>query len=148
MSAKENLNNVDDEISALKAKFSALSEDDIYLKRRALDYGISILGKKWVYHILGTLGHGPKRFNELARDYNISPSALSDVLKFMEKNSLVSRRVIDSKPVSVEYSLTENGYRFILEVGEPLAKWVLECISEDTLEEHHLIYDSKIPVWR
>lgn len=136
--------NMEEDISSLKQRFITLTENDIYTKRRALDYGINILGKKWLYHILGTLGHGPKRFNELARVYNISPSALSEVLRFMENNSLVNRRVIDSKPVCVEYSLTENGYRFILEVGEPLAKWVLESVPKEYLEEHQQIYDSKI----
>lgn len=138
-------NKISDDILALQKHFSELSEDDIYSKRRSLDYGIAILGRKWVYHILGTLGHGPKSFNELSRDYNISPSALSEVLKFMERNTLVHRKVYDTKPIRVEYSLTENAYRFILEIGEPLAKWVIECIPGEYLEEHHQVYDSKIP---
>jgi len=69
---------------------------------------IEFLGGKWKIPILCALDMGGKqRFGELQRNVKgITPKMLSKELQDMEMNRLVSRRVIDSKPVSVEYELT------------------------------------------
>ncbi|MCU7550467.1 helix-turn-helix transcriptional regulator [Chitinophagaceae bacterium LB-8] len=47
-----------------------------------------------------------KRFRELSREAGITPRILSKELKELEMNGLVIRKVQDSKPVTVEYTLT------------------------------------------
>lgn len=46
------------------------------------------------------------KFRELAKEAGISPRILSKELKELEANGLVSRTVLDTRPISVEYELT------------------------------------------
>ncbi|WP_435157751.1 winged helix-turn-helix transcriptional regulator [Haladaptatus sp. DFWS20] len=71
----------------------------------------SLIGKKWhpvIIHRL--LEHGPRGFNDLKRDVDgISSKVLSDSLEDLENKQLVSRAIVNEKPVRVEYSLTDHG---------------------------------------
>lgn len=70
-----------------------------------------LIGKKWhpvIIHRL--LEHGPSGFNDLKRDVDgISSKVLSDSLEDLENKQLVSRAIVNEKPVRVEYSLTDHG---------------------------------------
>ena len=52
------------------------------------------------------VNNGTKRFGELAKEAGISPRILSKELEELQMNKLVSRKVCDTKPVTVEYSST------------------------------------------
>jgi DNA-binding HxlR family transcriptional regulator len=81
------------------------------------------IGDKWSILIVRTLGNGPLRFNELRRCISeISQKMLSSTLKVLERDGLVSRRVIPSIPPQVEYALTELGVE-LLEPVSALAEW-------------------------
>ena len=87
--------------------------------RDALD----ILSGKWKLPILISLSFGDKRFNQIAKEIpNITDKMLSKELRDLEMNQLVKRRVYDSVPVTVEYSMTSYG-RSLDKVIEELAKW-------------------------
>lgn len=75
---------------------------------RAINDAIEFLGGKWKLPILFALFMGGKqRFGELERSVaGITPKMLSKELQDLEMHRLISRRVIDSKPVTVEYELT------------------------------------------
>ena len=65
---------------------------------------------KWAVLILGLLGDGPVRFNAIRRRIEgISQKVLSQTLKSLERDGLVSRRAIATVPVTVEYSITPLG---------------------------------------
>jgi DNA-binding HxlR family transcriptional regulator len=65
---------------------------------------------KWAVLILGLLGDGPVRFNQIRRQIEgISQKVLSQTLKSLERDGLVSRRAIPTVPVTVEYSITPLG---------------------------------------
>jgi DNA-binding HxlR family transcriptional regulator len=65
---------------------------------------------KWAVLILILLAAGPLRFNELRRRIDgISQKMLSQTLKSLERDGLVSRRVFATVPVTVEYSITPLG---------------------------------------
>ena len=54
---------------------------------------------------------GNKRFGELQRDISdISPKMLSQELRALEENKIITRTLYDSMPVVVEYSLTPLGH--------------------------------------
>ena len=75
--------------------------------RDALD----VLSGKWKIPILISLSFGNKRFGQMTRDIpKITDRMLSKELRDLEVNGLVQRRVHDSVPVFVEYSLTEYGH--------------------------------------
>jgi DNA-binding HxlR family transcriptional regulator len=75
---------------------------------RAITDALEFLGGKWKLPILFALFMGGKqRFRELERSVpGITPKMLSKELQDLEMNQLISRRVLDTKPVTVEYELT------------------------------------------
>lgn len=80
--------------------------------RQAVQDTLDIIGGKWKILILLTLTERPYRFKELAREINISPRMLSRELQDMEMNQLISRKVLDEKPIGVEYAITDYGRTF------------------------------------
>ena len=77
----------------------------------AVKDSIDIFTGKWKIHILGTLLYGGKmRFMDLQREVaGIGSKMLSKELQDMEMNHLVTRTVKNTKPITVEYELTEFG---------------------------------------
>jgi len=67
---------------------------------------LDIVGGKWKLVLISVLQSGKKGFNELSREAAISPRILSKELQEMEMNGLVSRKVCDTKPITVQYELT------------------------------------------
>lgn len=72
---------------------------------------IELTSRKWTRIIIEhLLADGPLRCNELgSRIDGISDKVLSESLEDLEEYQLVSRDVIDDRPVKVEYSLTAAG---------------------------------------
>lgn len=82
-----------------------------------------IMGGKWKYLIISTLFFlGKLKFMELCRQIDkISPKVLSKELKDLEINQLVTRTICDTKPITVEYELTNLGeslHTIIIEMGK------------------------------
>jgi len=74
--------------------------------RMAIRDTLDVVGGKWKLVLIAVLQSGKKGFNELSREASISPRILSKELQEMEMNGLVSRRVCNTKPVTVQYELT------------------------------------------
>ena len=71
---------------------------------------VALIGSKWKLLILRNLMARPWRFNELRRDLaGISQKVLTDSLRSMEEDGLVTRTVYAEVPPRVEYSLSELG---------------------------------------
>ncbi len=69
-----------------------------------------ILGGKWTGSILWHLQDGPVRFNDLARMVaGASKKMIVERLRRLEAQGLVRRQVLETAPVSVEYSITPLG---------------------------------------
>ena len=76
------------------------------------------LGDAWSVLVVLRLGEGPARFNALRRQVGgISQRMLTVTLRSLERDGLVSRRVIPSTPPQVEYALTALG----ASLSEPIA---------------------------
>lgn len=67
---------------------------------------MDIVGGKWKLVLISILRGGKFKFRELAKEAEISPRILSKELKELEMNGLVSRTVLDTRPITVEYQLT------------------------------------------
>jgi DNA-binding HxlR family transcriptional regulator len=79
--------------------------------------------------VLRDLLGGPKRFNMLMRSTGINSKTLSSTLKFLERRGVVIRRVVATRPFSVQYSLTASGKELgpiLEEFGRWGAKWLPE----------------------
>lgn len=94
------------------------------LRMQAISDTMSILSGKWKFHIVGTLLEGNKLgFMDLLREVDgIGTKMLSKELQDLEMNHLVSRTVMDTKPITVKYELTKYGETLAPLIDE-LAKW-------------------------
>ncbi|RYV49752.1 transcriptional regulator [Pengzhenrongella frigida] len=74
--------------------------------RRILDR----IGDRWTVLVVGALGDGTARFSELKRRIEgISQKMLTQTLREMERDGLVTRTMYAQVPVRVEYQLTDAG---------------------------------------
>lgn len=72
---------------------------------------VQLVGSKWKLLIMRNLLSRPWRFNELKKDLEgISQKVLTDSLRSMEADGLLTRTVYPEVPPRVEYTLTELGY--------------------------------------
>jgi DNA-binding HxlR family transcriptional regulator len=104
-------------------------EDSCRHNRKAVQDTLDVIGGKWKILLLLTLGERPKRFKELSRDLEVSPRMLSRELQAMELNKLITRTALDTRPLGVEYAITEHGRSF-QEVIESLKDWGLKHRSK------------------
>ncbi|WP_129782017.1 winged helix-turn-helix transcriptional regulator [Peristeroidobacter soli] len=83
------------------------------------------IADKWTILILIVLCPKPTRFNELKRRLGrITHKALADSLKRLERNGLVTRKVLPTTPIGVEYAITPLGHS-LRQPFEALCAWAL-----------------------
>ena len=69
-----------------------------------------VMGKKFTVLILRNMMHlGQTRFNQFLEIEEINAKILSARLKEMEKDGLIKRKILNERPIGVEYTLTEKG---------------------------------------
>ena len=85
---------------------------------------MELLSGKWKFHILGTLLLGEKlRFMDLLRGVDgIGTKMLSKELQDLELNHLITRTVLNTKPVTVEYQITDYG-KTLEPIIDEIANW-------------------------
>lgn len=71
---------------------------------------MEVLSKKWTGCLIRILMGGPRRFCEFREQVPaVSDRLLSERLKELEDEGIVERKVHDTRPVLIEYSLTAKG---------------------------------------
>lgn len=91
---------------------------DVYEDRCPTRMVLERLADKWSLLILDRLQHGPMRFTALKQDLKrVTQKVLTQSLRKLERDGLVSRTVYPTVPVTVEYALT------------PLGKTLTDCVS-------------------
>ncbi|WP_022708563.1 winged helix-turn-helix transcriptional regulator [Paracoccus zeaxanthinifaciens] len=89
----------------------------------AIERGMRIIGGKWTGSILWHVKDGPVRFNDLARMIGgASKKMITERLRQLEDQGLVSREVCDTAPITVVYEITDLG-RTALGFLDQLRKW-------------------------
>jgi DNA-binding HxlR family transcriptional regulator len=87
------------------------------------------IGDKWSVLVVGTLGSGSKRFNELRREIpSVSQRMLTLTLRNLERDGLVSRTVTPTIPPRVDYELTELG-RSLEGPINGLTQWAMDNVG-------------------
>ncbi|MGN6768660.1 MAG: winged helix-turn-helix transcriptional regulator [Rhizobiaceae bacterium] len=100
------------------------------------------VGDKWSVLIVMALCDGPRRFNEVKRAIGtISQRMLTLTLRGMERDGLVRRTVLPTKPPRVDYELTELGHS-LRDPIERLGKWAIDNEAEITRAQ--MDFDLKI----
>ena len=81
------------------------------------------IGDKWSILVLMTLAARPYRFGELRRAIaDISQRMLTQTLRDLQRDGLISRHVFPTNPPSVEYRLTKLGASLLKPMAE-LVRW-------------------------
>ena len=71
---------------------------------------VQLIGNKWKLLIIRNLLQRPWRFNELQKDLEgISQKVLTDSLRSMEADGIITRTVYPEVPPRVEYALSKLG---------------------------------------
>jgi DNA-binding HxlR family transcriptional regulator len=97
--------------------------DHCRAQMQAVQDTVDVMGGKWKIKILTILYFGETHFMELQRRVNgIGSKMLSQELKDLEMNGLVKRTVLDTRPITVEYSLTPYGTT-LKDIIEGMEKW-------------------------
>jgi len=108
---------------------------------RRISAMLSRIGDKWTLLIVRALGPGPMRFNALRRELgSISQKMLTQTLRNLERDGLVSRTVTPSTPPQVEYALTEMGHDLFRPIAA-LAEWT--WIHADAIDASRTAYDAR-----
>ncbi len=99
--------------------------------RRLLDR----IADKWTVLLLTTLAAGPMRFNALKRRIDgVSQKMLSQTLRQIERDGLVTRTVEATVPVSVTYAITPLGLTLV-EALKPMINWAETRMAEVALAQ-------------
>jgi len=95
----------------MKKKKEIILSPECNKEVRAISDTLELLSGKWKIQIIATLMiHGEMRFMELMRAVNgIGAKKLSQDLEQLEINKLITRTVVNTKPITVEYKITPYG---------------------------------------
>lgn len=108
---------------------SLKAQSDMVRVRPVLDK----IADKWTIMVLTVLCPKPSRFNEIKRRLGgITHKALADALKRLERNGLVTRTVLPTAPIGVQYAITPLGHS-LRQPFEALCTWALahgQCIDD------------------
>ena len=75
---------------------------------------LKLLSGKWKNQIFKLAVEGPVRFNSLLRQLQGSnKQSIATALKELEENNLLEKKIIQLKPLHIEYSLTSQGTNLI-----------------------------------
>ena len=89
-----------------------------------MELAMELISRKWVIQILRDMFFGKKRFNEFKDGKpNLSNKVLSNCLKEMEENGLISRNSNENNQ-NIEYILTDKGKKLNKVIYE-LARFTL-----------------------
>jgi DNA-binding HxlR family transcriptional regulator len=106
---------------------------------RAVSEVLARVGDKWTILVVGMLGDGPKRFNQIRRGLgSISQRMLTLTLRALERDGLATRTVYPTIPPRVEYELTKLG-RSLLEPVSGLGTWARQ--NRTAIEEARRRFD-------
>jgi len=110
-------------MTAAQRRAADRAEYDVFLAECPSRQLLDRLSDKWVTLVLVGLQEGPRRYSQLSRAIaGVSQKMLTQTLRALERDGLVTRTVTPSVPVTVTYELTTLG-RSLLEVVRGLADW-------------------------
>lgn len=90
----------------------------------AVQDAMDVLYGKWKISILSSICfYNKRRFSDILNDVKgISNKMLSKELKELETNKLISRTVLDTQPITVQYQLTAHGHT-LRTIIDSLTSW-------------------------
>jgi DNA-binding HxlR family transcriptional regulator len=124
-------------MTAAQRRERARQAYDAYMATCPARQLLDALADKWVTLVLSALADGPKRYSELARRIaGVSQKMLTQTLRGLERDGIVTRTVTPSVPVRVDYELTPLG-RSLMPVVRSIKDW-----AEANIEAVHAARDA------
>ena len=106
---------------------------------------VQLIGSKWKLLILRNLLARPWRFNELRKSLEgISQKVLTDSLRSMEEDGLVTRTVYPEVPPRVEYSLSPLG-ESMRPIIQAMEQWGAQYKAAKAREQQGLSAEKEPP---
>jgi DNA-binding HxlR family transcriptional regulator len=100
------------------------------------------IGDKWSVLLVRNLMEGPVRFGVLRRQIgDISQRMLTQTLRNLQRDGLISRKVYPTTPPSVEYALTDLG-RSLLVPLDGLIAW--SSNHHDRVRSARSVFDGQL----
>lgn len=108
----------------------ARTEFDVFMANCPSRHLLDRIGDKWATLVLTSLGEGSLRYSEISRRLaGVSQKMLTQTLRALERDGLVTREVTPTVPVRVDYTLTPLG-RSLLEPLRHLKHWAENHMAE------------------
>lgn len=84
---------------------------------------LDLLSNKWAVLVIYALQHDTKRYSELGKDVaGITEKVLTDTLKKLERDGMVTRSMYPVIPPRVEYTLTPLGLE-LFDLAKTITEW-------------------------
>ena len=117
-------------MTAAQKRVHAKAEFDAYLAACPSRLLLDRISDKWVTLVICSLEDGPQRFSEVSRRLaGVSQKMLTQTLRTLERDGLVTRTVTASVPVRVDYALTDLGHS-LLDPIKHLKAWAEDHVPE------------------
>ncbi|MFD9908455.1 winged helix-turn-helix transcriptional regulator [Streptomyces sp. NPDC059063] len=109
---------------------AAAAAYDAYLAECPARHLLDRISNKWVSLIVNALADGPQRYTDLSRKLaSVSQKMLTQSLRNLERDGLITRTVTPTVPVRVDYALTPLGESLI-----PLMR-AIKAWAEENMDE-------------
>ncbi len=87
------------------------------------------IGDKWTTLVFQVLKHGPCRFSEIRTAVQgVTPKVLTQTLRTLERDGLITRHIFAEVPPRVEYALTPLG-QTLLEPLDAVRDWAEDNVA-------------------
>jgi len=105
-------------------------ETDLFARDCPSRQVLDRIGDRWSVLVVAVLRDGPKRYGELAATIQgVSQKMLTQTLRGLERDGLVTRTVHAAVPPRVDYALTDLG-RSLLGLVSALESWATTHIGD------------------
>jgi DNA-binding HxlR family transcriptional regulator len=129
-------------LSRLRAQRLGSWDGDLFNPDCATRLVLDRIGDKWTVLVVLLLSDGPMRFSELRAQLGaVAPKVLTQTLRRIERDGLVTREIFAEVPPRVEYTLTELG-RSLTEPIAVIGDWAETHLgqitaAQDAYDEAH-----------
>ncbi len=101
-------------LERLRAKRTEAHQGDLFDADCPTRLVLDRIGDKWTVLVVLLLSDGPMRFTQLRNHLGrVAPKVLTQTLRRMERDGLITRQIYAEVPPRVEYELTDLGHSLL-----------------------------------
>jgi DNA-binding HxlR family transcriptional regulator len=127
-------------MTAQQRRDQAKLEFDAYLASCPSRQLLDRIADKWVALVVKSLSDGPKRYSEISHQLvGVSQKMLTQTLRSLERDGMLTRSVTPAVPVRVDYELTPLGQSLSGILGQ-LKSWAEQHMPE--VDQARAAYDA------